>query len=553
MIELAPHQSDAVDRIQTLLARYRGAILADEVGLGKSFVAAAVAAALPVYTIEVIVPASLVGQWQETLDDFGVDARVITHDSLPGDRFVAQPREQRLLIVDEAHAFRNSSTQRYQALALRSIGARLLLVTATPICNSPDDLYSLIALIAADDAIRSIGVASIGDSFRNRDANAIRKAISALVIRRDRDVLSPDLQFGTIVRRVIRHPLLDANGIEDLRFPLISGHHALLRRILWRRLESSEAALLESIRRQTRFYERALDCLRTGRTLNKREYRRAFGHEEDHDAFQEVLFWDVFAPGEARIDADEIREEMRRLDGLAAAAAASPMRKREMLIDIRKRIRDPMLIFTAAIATARDLRNALPNAGMMTSRGMQPIDALDGFRRGRIDTLICTDLASEGLNLQRAGVVVHYDIPWNPVKLDQRNGRAWRIGQQRETVEAIYFIPDSRRTRIIETVASKNRTRRRLLDAGLVTDRCTKSLLALPQRLPRDAAAVALIRRLREARLPNPPLLARRYRAGIERLFSDMSAEYIDERRLRELLALVECEIIDGSGPADRR
>ena len=334
MIELAPHQREAVDRIRILLDRYQGAILADEVGLGKSFVAAAVAAALSANAIEVIVPASLVDQWKETLGDFGVDARVITHDSLLGDRFVAQPRQQRLLIVDEAHGFRNSSTQRYHALALRSIGAKLLLVTATPICNSPGDLYSLVALIAADDGLRAIGVASIEDSFRNRDANAIRAILSELVIRRDRDVLTADLQFGTIERRVIRHPLLDAKGIEELQFPLISEHHALLRRILWRRLESSEAALLESIRRQTRFYERALDCLRTGRTLNKREYRRAFGHEEDRDAFQEVLFWDVFAPAEARIDADEIRDEMRRLDALAAAAAVAPKRKREMLIKI---------------------------------------------------------------------------------------------------------------------------------------------------------------------------------------------------------------------------
>src|SRR5207247_4593370 len=141
-----------------------------------------------------------------------------------------------------------------------------------------------------------------------------------------------------------------------------------------------------------------------------------------------------------------------------------------------------------------------------------------GFRRGRIQTLICTDLASEGLNLQRAGVVVHYDIPWNPVKLDQRNGRAWRIGQTRESVKAIYFIPDSRRTRIIETVASKNRTRRRLLlcpppsGEGGVKRRVRGGVLALPARIPRDSSVVALIRSIREARLPIPPVLARRYR-----------------------------------------
>src|SRR5205085_1889139 len=137
MIELAPHQADAVTRILALLDRCGGAILADDVGLGKSFVAAAVAATMPC-AVEVIVPASLVAQWRDTLRDFGVDARTLTHDALIGDRFVpgAAPR---FLVVDEAHAFRNPRTQRYAALARRSIGARLLLVTATPICNSADD------------------------------------------------------------------------------------------------------------------------------------------------------------------------------------------------------------------------------------------------------------------------------------------------------------------------------------------------------------------------------------------------------------------------------
>src|SRR5262245_4939906 len=204
MIELAPHQQEAVERIGVLLARFRGAILADEVGLGKSFVAATVAASAR-EDVEVIVPPSLVAQWRETLADFGVRAPVITHDSLLGDRFVPQPDRHRLLIVDEAHGFRNSATQRYAALARRSIGARLLLVTATPICNSPDDLFSLVALVAADDSLQFAGVPSIEKAFRARDREAIRSIIAELVIRRNRDVLPEELRFGSIKRRVIRH------------------------------------------------------------------------------------------------------------------------------------------------------------------------------------------------------------------------------------------------------------------------------------------------------------------------------------------------------------
>jgi hypothetical protein len=411
-------------------------------------------------------------------------------------------------------------------------------VTATPICNSPDDLASLIALIAADDALRSSGVASIDDAFRIRDSDAIRTVIAELVIRRDRDVLPESLRFGTIARHVIRHRVADVREIEALRFPLVDAHHDLLRRVLWRRLESSEAALIESVRRQTRFYERALDCLRSGRTLTKREYRHAFGDEEDRDALQEVLFWDVFAPRGTRVDAEEIREEIGRLDRIRDAASASPRQKRELLALACRSESEPILIFTSAIATARDIADAL-GAGMLTSRGAEPVDALDAFRCGRLNILVCTDLASEGLNLQRAGVVVHYDIPWNPVKLDQRNGRAWRIGQMRESVRAIYFIPESRRTGVIETVAAKNRARRRLLRG--TTARAAQSLLALPPHLPRDAPAVALMRTMR-ARNLSAPAIARRYRAGVERLFAEVAREFVDDRRLRELLELLRAE-----------
>ena len=532
MIELAPHQREAIERIRAMLARFHGAILADEAGLGKSFVAASIARRHR-GPVDVIVPASLVAQWQATLETFGAAARVITHDSLAGERFVPAPGSDRLVIVDEAHAFRNPATRRYDALARRSIGAGLLLVTASPICNSPDDLFALVSLIAADDALRFAGVGSIERAFHARDACGIRAVIAELVIRRDRGVLPESLRFGAIRRRVVRHRVPEIGTIDELRFPLVEGHRELLRRTLWRRLESSPAALLESIRRQKRFYERALDCLRGGRTLTKREYRRAFGDEEDRDALQEVLFWDVFAPEESRVGADEIGEEIRRLDAIRDAALAAPNEKRDLL---SKTIgREPALIFTSAVATAHDIARAI-GAGVITSRDAIPIDAIEAFRRGCIDVLVCTDLASEGLNLQRAGVVVHYDIPWNPVKLDQRNGRAWRIGQTRDCVEAIYFMPESRRTRIVATIAAKDRARKRLLNRAAASDGGNPDSLALlPPHIPHGAAAAALARRLRGA----PPQLARRYPAGIERLIAELSTEYLDERRITELLALL--------------
>src|SRR5205823_6193079 len=90
----------------------------------------------------------------------------------------AVERALELLGVDGAHGFRNPRTQRWAALARRSVGARLMLVTATPVCNSADDLLSLISLIAADDALRPLGVASIERAFAIRNARALDTIVS---------------------------------------------------------------------------------------------------------------------------------------------------------------------------------------------------------------------------------------------------------------------------------------------------------------------------------------------------------------------------------------
>jgi superfamily II DNA or RNA helicase len=522
MPELAPHQREAVSRALALIARHDGAILADDVGLGKSYVAACIAAELQRRgsRVEIVVPASLVSQWRETLCDFNVDATIITHDSLAGDASLTD--RDRFIVVDEAHAFRNRRTQRWCALARRSIGSRLLLVTATPICNAADDLLALVSLIAADDALRLCGVASIDDAFAIRDGPGLDVIVRELVIRRERDVLPPGLRFGALERRVIRHPIAAA-PIDALHFPL-STSAPLLRQFLWRRLESSPAALLESVRRQLRFYERVIE---SGRALSRRDYRQAFAAEEDADAFQQILFWDLLAPADG-FDASAVRDEMSRLTSIRSIIERVDDSKAALLESLLDT--EPTLIFTGAAATARSLARRL-RCGLATAR--DGTGAIDAFRRGTIDRVVATDLASEGLNLQRAGVVVHYDIPWNPVKLDQRNGRAYRIGQTRDSVRAIYFLPEER-SRVVETIASKNRTRRRILNAHQ-TEIDAPSMSDLPQRLPSDSPALSLVRALRANGLTPPAALFRRYRAGIELLFAEMAKEYLDARRLAEL------------------
>ncbi|HET8798280.1 MAG TPA: DEAD/DEAH box helicase [Thermoanaerobaculia bacterium] len=533
---LAEHQNDAVARVLRLLETRGGALLADDAGLGKSFIAAEVMRRFAASggSCELVVPAALVAQWRETLLRFDAEARILTHDALVRDPFVAQP-VRRLVVVDEAHAFRNPRTQRYAALARRTVAARVLLVTATPVCNTLGDLEALLRLIVRDDVLAIDGVPSIDAAFEARDAATVGRIVAALVIRRDRSALPDALRFGELARRVVFHDVPRIPELGELRFPLV-GEHAILRRFLRRRLESSEAALVESVRRQLQFYRRALAAVAAGRTLPKRDYRRAFAHEEDRDAFQDVLFWELFAPpGEA--DPRAIREEMQRLESIEAAARASPDAKRAQLAALLGRLRQPALVFTGSAATARDLAGAL-RCGLVTSRERSRDAVLEAFCRGVYDVVVSTDMAAEGLNLQRAGVVVHYDIPWNPVKLDQRNGRAWRIGQPRERVEAVYFVPRSRETRIIATIARKNRMRRRVLPPRVVSDGEPNRVATLRPRLTRDAAFLDLARKY-----TLPPDIARRHKAGIEQLMREMAVEIVSEQALEELYALMRMEV----------
>ena len=492
---LADHQIDAVERALEILGAFGGVILADDVGLGKSFIAAEIARRLR-YETELIVPASLIQQWRE----FDLDAQIFTHDGIVTAPFFANPERRRLVIVDEAHAFRNPRTQRYDALARRTLAARVVLVTATPVCNSASDLHALVALIVADDALRDRGIASIDVAFERRDFDTIEQIVAALVIRRDRSVLPPHLQFGALERNVIRHAVPDV-PIDDLQFPLTGGA-PLLRQFLWRRLESSEAALEESIKRQRRFYERVLE---SGRMLAKRDYRLAFAHEEDADAFQQLLFWDLFVPSSETIDAEAIRKEMARLDAIHPRSS-----KLELLRNVLTN--EPTLIFTSFIATAREIAKALH----------VPRAAIDAFKRGMIDTLVTTDFAAEGLNLQRASVVIHYDIPWNPVKLDQRNGRAHRIGQTRD-VRAIYFLPQHDRTHVARVIAAKNRVRRRVLKM-------------------KDAAMKPTAIRPRVLKAVDFDIPQRRHKAGVQRLIDEMSRELVDDVKLAYLLAILRAE-----------
>ncbi|HUP66403.1 MAG TPA: DEAD/DEAH box helicase [Thermoanaerobaculia bacterium] len=477
-VPLVTHQERGARRILSLLEEFGGALLADAPGLGKSFTAAAVARDLSArsFRIEVLAPVSLLDQWRGTLARFGVAATLISHDDPGGVEVISN----RLIIVDEAHRFTNRATHRWQRLSTRCGGAKVLLITATPLCNRIEDLRSLLALFLRDDALVPWGMASVAETFDEKSADRIRSALAIVSVRRTE---IEGLQFPMLARSLVRFaldPVLSAL-IEELMFPIVSGNGqvALMREFLFRRLESSLEALDDSLIRQERFYRRAREKRSRGFEFTRADFSLLFASEEG-DYFQDLLFPEAFlSPANSPGDLSALDQELQRVRELRAKVRESGSAKFELLLETLRGVDLPALIFTRAVATAEALHRGVSSvwsAGLATSS--RALDAtrlrrtftevVSLFRRRRLDLLIVTDLAAEGLDLQAAGTIIHYDLPWTAVRVDQRNGRSRRLAQPRELIHAVYFVPAGpSNASPVRFVSRKRRLERRFLPSDL--------------------------------------------------------------------------------------
>src|SRR5690606_1709405 len=141
--QLEPFQTRAAVRLARIIRIRGGAILADSVGLGKTHVALALIRAEidAGGTALVVAPAQLRAHWKRHLRTVP-NCTFVSHTTMS--RASRTPRQPSLVVVDEAHAFRNARTRRYAALALLCENARVLLLTATPVNNSLFDFYHLV-------------------------------------------------------------------------------------------------------------------------------------------------------------------------------------------------------------------------------------------------------------------------------------------------------------------------------------------------------------------------------------------------------------------------
>ncbi len=512
-VDLNPHQLEAaLFALRSPLSR--GVILADEVGLGKTIEAGLV---LCQYWAErrrrllIIAPAALRVQWSLELNEKFhlpnqlIDARAMRQIQREGR---ANPFDQPLIVItsihfasrhgallrtvpwdlvviDEAHKLRNvfqQSNKMAQEINWALEDRQKLLLTATPLQNSLQELFGLATLI--DPHI-------FGElaAFRARfegprpDHDELRQRLASFCKRTLRSQVSEYIQYTE--RRAITLPFTPSEAEQQL-YEAISDYLAredtlavparqrhLLSLILRKLLASSVYAISFTL---TTMRNR-LQLLQRGQQLESDFIDGLIAGEELESEYLEDTDVAAGDEGTGEVDPLQLAEEIRLLDSFILAAGAIVLESKaerlgqalETGFTEMKRMGAPekALIFTESRRTQeyiyRHLRrigyegqivlfngtNADPesaaiyqewigrHAGSGRSSGSRPVDIrtalVDHFReRGRI--MIATEAAAEGLNLQFCSLVINYDLPWNPQRIEQRIGRCHRYGQKHDVV-----------------------------------------------------------------------------------------------------------------------
>ncbi len=462
---LLRHQVTVARRIAGRLKAFRGALLADAPGLGKTYVALAVATRYRSSTA--LVPAALRDQWSRIAQALQVPLAIVSHEAVSAGEEIP-PAE--LFIVDEAHRFRNPATRRYDRLARASVGRDILLITATFVVNQVGDAVHLLRLFLPDNGLALSGVPSIEQALESRRYDALGHAIAALAVAR---TVRASLKDHTLFPRVEDTAAVQlspvpvdalrrlANSVAKLALPAVQEREAaaLMSLHLYLRLSSSLPAFLETVKRHRRYLEHALQSAKRGQPLSRRRARWLLDEGDDLQLELESL---CPRSGQALPQVALLERELQQIEEIlriAKVVGESDPKADRLCLILEPGIKT--IVFTTAVSTALHLASKLRwrRVAVATGRGARiasgPIplaEALALFApraQGgadppeilRVDTLIATDLVSEGLNLQDAEQVIHYDLPWSPLRLEQRIGRIARLGSAHPAVRSVWFAP----------------------------------------------------------------------------------------------------------------
>lgn len=473
-IQLYDHQRNAIRRV---LQDMRGrALLADEVGLGKTIEAGVV---LKEYMVRglvrkalVLAPATLTEQWRrELLDKLRIDARLLAADDDPAadgcfiaslDTAKRSDHAARLhavawdaVIVDEAHRLKNRDTEAWRFVdGLRT--KYLLLLTATPIQNDLEELYNMMTLLKP-------GVLETYSAFRHRfmlgrrwprQVERLREYVGEVMIRatkRDCSVAFP--------KRVVRSVPVRLNPSE------------------------------------MRFYTDVLDFA-----------RRAYAHGGQANVLPLILLLRELCS--SPLAARRTLLELGAADGLTSALrreAVDLARRAETLAEDAAKLHaalrvikghgEPVVVFTEFLATQDALCRALSARGVPVERfhggmsGEERRGAVEAFRRHG-GVLVSTEAGGEGQNWQFCSAVMNYDLPWNPMRVEQRIGRVHRLGQSRDVLVINMYTQDTIEAHVYRLLHEKIRLFEQVIgdvDQILSSDEEETSLETVVGRLILDA------------------------------------------------------------------
>ena len=425
-VRLFAHQRQAVQKALTVMGGR--VLLADEVGLGKTVEAGAILKELwlrgLVRRALVLVPAALVAQWKQELWRLCA-VRACVHPcghgwgreeevALASLEYARIPRHARaiqawpwdLVIVDEAHRLKNHASAGFRLLC----GLRktfLVLVTATPVHNDLVELHSLVSLLRPGQlGTRRAFLREFTDGPRTpRNAEGLRQLLASVVVRTRRHeagVRLPD-------RRVVTVPV----RLQTCEAALYREVGRLLRQAAGEPgLQAAVLALTVLLR------EAASSPLACAATLHR--LCRCSGSEP----------WALLQPRLGEL-AGQALELARRRAGPKIRWLVRWLRRRALDEGL---VAGQLVAFTEFATTARHALRWLARCGIDARlftgamSGPKRQAALEAFLR-TTPVLVSTDAGSEGLNLQFCREVVNLDLPWNPMRLEQRIGRVHRLGQ----------------------------------------------------------------------------------------------------------------------------
>lgn len=469
-----------------------------------------------------------------------------------------------VVIIDEAHRMAGGSigvARNALAAGVSAVAPHLLLLTGTPHQGKADQFHRLVQFLDPD-------------AFSTPDT-VTRESLKPYLLRtlkKDAITMDGGLLF---VEKTVHLAVLPKDFQTDLHKRLYAETTDYIRKgyaaaensrrlgigflmvLVQRRLASSAAALEETLRKRLAFLEQIAspnkteNCIGYGLSFpfmtedadkgSGQETYDEWSMDPDSDLHDESLKAPSFDPSQ------EIEWIRRLLDLVENLKAEGPDPKALYLLELLRRLQqiemDPkakFLIFTEFYGTQNMLKEYLEQHGYSVAvlNGSMNLyerqEALQSFRHNS-QILISTEAGGEGLNLQFAHLVINYDLPWNPMRIEQRIGRVHRIGQQHSVTVYNLLLNDTIEHRVVEILSEKLNNILTHLGIDKLSDVLdTTAIDGDLQRIYRDA--LKLDRRQLEVEIDSLLNGIRKQIIDAKKA-KELVAEPIDLERIRERLA----------------